>query len=785
MKMYKFFLIKSVIHLTLRKRNFINILLGVSLLLSSSQLLAQTTVIGVAKQASLTTDLGGGLFETTLSFSVENLGDQALNSVQVTDNLDAVFPAPATYSVSAGPTAVGLTGNGGFNGSGVTDLLSGGDTLAIGATATISVTVQFAPNGATGPFNNTAVASGESSVGTPAADTSDDGVDPDPDGDGDPDEPDENDPTPISFIEVPVVGVAKQASVTTSLGGGLFETTLTFIVENLGNVALSSVQLSDDLDSTFSAPATYSVSAGPASAGFTANGGFNGSGDTNLLAGTDTLAIGATATISVTLQFAPNGAAGPFSNTAVASGQSPGGTPTTDTSDDGADPDPDGDGNPDEPGENDSTPIAFIVTTTDLSITKTDGVTSAVPGAGLTYTMVVANAGPDNTSASATVSDTFPAVLQACSWTCVASLGSCSAAGAGAINDTAVDLLNGGTATYTVNCTIDPAAIGGLVSSTATVTAVDSDSDTGNNSATDGDTVLTPLADLAITLDDGVTSAIPGLGLIYTIVASNAGPSDESSATVADSFPSDLSCTYTSVAAGGASGNAASGSGDLSDTLALPSGSSVSYTATCLIDGSATGTLSNTATITASVTDSNPGNNSETDGDTVLEPDSADLSITIADNTGSSTPPFEYRIVASNAGPTDEPSANVSSTFAAGLSCAYTSVAAGGASGNTAGDGDLNDVLSMPVGGSVTYTAICVVDGDATGPFSSSVGIAGSVADPDSANDGSTVVINALPNPSSHNAAPIPVLSNLGLILLSLQLMAIAFMTRHSTFQKK
>ena len=60
----------------------------------------------------------------------------------------------------------------------------------------------------------------------------------------------------------------------------------------------------------------------------------------------------------------------------------------------------------------------------------------------------------------------------------------------------------------------------------------------------------TSVVDLSITQTDGVTSATPGGNVTYTIVASNAGPSNDSSVTLIDTFPADLTCTYTSVAAG-------------------------------------------------------------------------------------------------------------------------------------------------------------------------------------------------------------------------------------------
>ena len=61
----------------------------------------------------------------------------------------------------------------------------------------------------------------------------------------------------------------------------------------------------------------------------------------------------------------------------------------------------------------------------------------------------------------------------------------------------------------------------------------------GNNSATDTDT-MAPQADLAITKTDGVTTATAGGSVTYTITASNAGPSNATGATVADTFPASL-----------------------------------------------------------------------------------------------------------------------------------------------------------------------------------------------------------------------------------------------------
>ncbi|MBK7908645.1 MAG: DUF11 domain-containing protein [Gemmatimonadetes bacterium] len=74
----------------------------------------------------------------------------------------------------------------------------------------------------------------------------------------------------------------------------------------------------------------------------------------------------------------------------------------------------------------------------------------------------------------------------------------------------------------------------------------------GNNLATDGNTVITPTADLSVTKTDGVTSVNQNGTVTYAIVASNAGPSAVTGATVTDVFPAQLTgATWTCAATAG------------------------------------------------------------------------------------------------------------------------------------------------------------------------------------------------------------------------------------------
>src|SRR5207237_1179494 len=88
-----------------------------------------------------------------------------------------------------------------------------------------------------------------------------------------------------------------------------------------------------------------------------------------------------------------------------------------------------------------------------------------------------------------------------------------------------------------------------------------------------------------------------------------------------DTLPSSFTgASYTATATGGATGFTSSGSGNINDTVNMPSGSTITYTVTGT--ASEEGNLSNTATVTvpSGTTDPNTNNNSATDTDTVSDP---------------------------------------------------------------------------------------------------------------------------------------------------------------------
>ncbi len=277
----------------------------------------------------------------------------------------------------------------------------------------------------------------------------------------------------------------------------------------------------------------------------------------------------------------------------------------------------------------------------DLSITKTDGQTTAVPGTPISYTIVASNAGPAFV-ANATVVDTFPANITGVTWTCTGvDAGSCPGFGSGNINASVI-LGVGGSVRFTATGTISAAATGTL-SNTATVSSAVIDPNPANNSATDTST-LTQQADLAITKTDGQTTDIPGTSITYTIVASNAGPFSVANATVVDTFPANITgVTWTCVGAGGGI-CPASGSGNINTIVGLPAGGSVTFTASGTISAAASGTLSNTATVVSGVTDPNTANNSATDTTALTALPQLSISDVSASEGNSGTTQFDFTV---------------------------------------------------------------------------------------------------------------------------------------------
>ncbi len=160
-------------------------------------------------------------------------------------------------------------------------------------------------------------------------------------------------------------------------------------------------------------------------------------------------------------------------------------------------------------------------------------------------------------------------------------------------------------------------------------------------------------ADLAVTMVDGGGTIAPGTSVTYTIVVTNLGPNPATGASLGDSLGGDFAGDTWTCA--GAACPAAAGTGNLSATLGtLRAGASVTFAVTAGVSPNATGTLSNTATVSppAGITDGDPGNDSVTVTNPLAAP-SALVSAALTNDpavvdVGS---PCDYTLTLTNAGP--------------------------------------------------------------------------------------------------------------------------------------
>jgi hypothetical protein len=308
--------------------------------------------LGAAKRVTNITNNGDGTYTVGFEVRLENSGDVNLSDIQVVEDLATTFGAADAWSVQS-VTSEEFTVNTSFDGDGDINLLAGTDVLLAGNEGAIYIEVLLTPGSTLTGYENSVTASGTSPSGDAITDVSTDGAEPDADGDGSP--ADDMEATPIDLMEMPSAGIAKRVANITNNGDGSYSVLFEFNIENYGDVAVSNLQVVDDLAAAFPGTCTVTVDA-LTSDDYTVNPAYTGTGVNDLLLGTDVLEVGDNGAILLAITVDNCGNLGPFANTASLSGTSPGGTAVTDQSVNGSTPDPGQDGAPEEMSD---TPISF------------------------------------------------------------------------------------------------------------------------------------------------------------------------------------------------------------------------------------------------------------------------------------------------------------------------------------------------------------------------------------------------------------------------------------------
>lgn len=288
------------------------------------------------------------------------------------------------------------------------------------------------------------------------------------------------------------------------------------------------------------------------------------------------------------------------------------------------------------PSNNGATDSDTLTPKANLAIEKSDSPDPVFVGHALTYTLTFTNTGPSDAT-GVVLTDTLPVTVN------FSSAPGCNH-NSGQVVCNIGTLAAGLSASRTIVVTPTTA---GLVANSVVISSSVSDPDESNNNDTENTTV-TPHADLAISKSDTLDPVIAGETLTYTLTITNNGPSTAQSLVVSDTLP--VSVTFVS-----AQPAAAQNGQTLTWNFAsLANGATQPITVVVNVNGSARGTLTNTATVTASTADLSPGNNSDTE--TTTANGQADLAVSKSDSRDpidALTGAFDYTIEITNTGPSD------------------------------------------------------------------------------------------------------------------------------------
>ena len=390
------------------------------------------------------------------------------------------------------------------------------------------------------------------------------------------------------------------------------------------------------------------------------------------------------------------------------------------------------------------TPTSTTATDTDnvMTITKIDSaggnsttgaVGTVVQGQTLTYTIVVSNTGTQaGTITGAMVNDPFPTFFTATNFatseTGGAEITTANHSATG-IDDT-VTLPFDSTITYTVTGTVSGTATGTLINP-ASIADTPPNGTPTSTTATDTDNVMT-ITKIDSAGGNSTTGAVgtvvQGQALTYTIVVSNTGTQAGTitGATVDDPFPTFFTATlFSTSTTGGAQITTANHTATgINDTVTLPAGSTITYTVTGMVSGTATGTLINPASIADTPPNGTPTSTTATDTDnvmTITKIDSAGgSSVTGAVGTVVQGQTLTYTIVVSNTGTQAGTitGAMVNDPFPTFFTATnFATSETGRAQITTANHTPtgINDTVTLPAGSTITYTVTGTVSGTATG----------------------------------------------------------------------
>ncbi|HEX8408287.1 MAG TPA: IPTL-CTERM sorting domain-containing protein [Thermoanaerobaculia bacterium] len=329
------------------------------------------------------------------------------------------------------------------------------------------------------------------------------------------------------------------------------------------------------------------------------------------------------------------------------------------------------------PGNNTETEsTAYVTPDADISVTVSDSPDPVFPDGDITYTVTVANAGPD-TAPSITLSSfgannlRFQSATVPAGWNCTL-----PAPGTQTTSLTCTlpgGMVSGGNSVLTFVMQADDALLGindGTINFGFTANSPISDPNGANNTEAESTAYVTPDADISVTVSDSPDPVFPDGNITYTVTVANAGPDTAPSVTLSSFGGNNLRFQSATVPAGWNCTLPAPGTQTTSLTCTLPggmaSGGNSVLTFVMQADdallGINDGTINFGFTANGNVADPNGTNNTETESTAYVTPD-ADISVSVSDSPDPVGPDgnITYTVTVGNSGPDTAPSVTLSS----------------------------------------------------------------------------------------------------------------------------
>ncbi len=327
----------------------------------------------------------------------------------------------------------------------------------------------------------------------------------------------------------------------------------------------------------------------------------------------------------------------------------------------------------------------------DLAITIAQNTNYPVAGGNIVYTQVITNNGSENaTSPSYTITTppntTFQGITPPAGWSCPTQP---AIGGTGTISCSGPTMASGASVSMPLTLKVNAGTAGGTsITASPSVATTAPDSYLPNNATSITSTVVNG-GDVGITLTDSTDPVQPGQNYSYTAVATNNGPAAAANIIVTIPLPAGTNFQSLVVPGGWACTPPAVGSGGtITCTIAsLASGASATFNPVVQVNnGTASGTtLTTTATISTTSTNSIAPNDSATATTLVTARTNADVAIVKTD----SPDPVgvgqlvTYRLTVTNNGPAIATTVQVSDTLPASMTLVSVNPSIGTCSGTT------------------------------------------------------------------------------------------------------